>query len=89
MFSQWPGCFLRFWVGVFIIVIMPSCVSLEEQRRSMVDHCYRLGFKDNSPEFSNCIARLYRQTGISQQCAGAFRYGSSYSYGRCMSERLR
>lgn len=71
------------------VVIMSGCVSLEEQRRSMVNHCHKLGFKYDSPEFSNCIARLDRQNGISQHCAGAFRYGVPYSYGRCMSGSWR
>lgn len=74
---------------VVAVVIMSGCVSVEEQRRSMVNHCYKLGFKYNSPEFLNCIGRLDRQIGISQHCAGSFRYGVPNTYGTCMSQRLR
>lgn len=55
----------------------------------MVNYCYKLGFKYDSPKFSDCIAQLEQQIGLSQQCAGAFRYGVPNTYGTCMSQRLR
>lgn len=76
-------------VVVVAVVIMSGCVSFEEQRRSMVNYCYKLGFKYDSPKFSDCIAQLEQQIGLSQQCAGAFRYGVPNTYGTCMSQRLR
>jgi hypothetical protein len=76
-------------VMVVAVVIMSGCVSFEEQRRSMVNYCYKLGFKYDSPKFSDCIAQLEQQIGLSQQCAGAFRYGVPNTYGTCMSQRLR
>ncbi len=84
MISTWPVRLMSImvWSGITM-----GCVSIEEQRRSMVRHCEVLGLERNSTEFSNCIAQLDRQNGISQQCIGAFRYGVPYTYGRCMSER--
>jgi hypothetical protein len=76
-------------VLVGVIVIMSGCVSFEEQRRSMVNHCYKQGFKQDSPKFSDCVARLDQQIGVSQQCDIAFRYGVPYNYDRCMFRRLR
>ncbi len=87
MNSKWSIWKLGVMVGV--VVIMSGCVSFEEQRRSMVNHCSKLGFKYNSPEFSNCISRLNRQIGISQKCAGTFRYGVSNNYSRCVSGSWR
>lgn len=87
MNSKYPVWKLSVLVGV--IVIMSGCVSFEEQRRSMVNHCYKQGFKQDSPKFSDCISRLDRQNGLSQHCAGTFRHGVPYTYGRCMSGSWR
>lgn len=84
---KYPVWKLSVMVGV--VVIMSGCVSFEEQRQSMINHCYKLGFKYDSPKFSDCIAQLEQQIGLSQQCAGAFRYGVPNTYGTCMSQRLR
>ena len=43
MNSKWSIWKLSVMVGV--VVIVSGCVSFEEQRQSMVNHCYKQGFK--------------------------------------------
>jgi hypothetical protein len=77
-------------LGIIVCVAITSgCVSVEEQRWSMVNYCDKLGLKRDSPEFSDCLARLNQQIGVSEQCLSDLRYGIPYNYGKCMSRRFR
>lgn len=77
-------------LGIIVCVAITSgCVSVEEQSQSMVNYCDKLGLKRDSPKFSNCLARLNQQNGVSEQCLRDFRYGIPHNYEKCMNCRLR
>ena len=77
-------------LGIIVCVALISgCVSAEEQHQSTVNYCNKLGLKRDSPEFSDCLSRLNRQNGVSEQCLRDFRYGIPYNYEKCINRRLR